>query len=148
QADRWPSGAEFAAALAATAPRRFARRAAVLVLAGVIGAGAALLVWRYVTSHARGPGPSSVAVLYFDNLSRDTADAYLADGLTEATIVRLGQLERLAVKSRDAVRRYRGSPHEDPTALGRTLGVGYLASGSVQRVGTRVGATVEFVRAA
>src|SRR5207245_7325632 len=65
-ADRWPSGAEFAAALAATAPRRFARRAAVLVLAGVIGAGAALLVWRYVTSHAMWPGPSSVAVLYLD----------------------------------------------------------------------------------
>ena len=27
--------------------------------------------------------PTSVAVLYFDNASRDTTDAYLADGLTE-----------------------------------------------------------------
>ena len=45
----------------------------------------------------RRPGvpPNSVAVLYFDNLSRDTADAYLADGLTEDIIVRLGQIERL-----------------------------------------------------
>ena len=41
------------------------------------------------------PAPNSVAVLYFDNLSRDTADAYLADGLTEDIIVRLGQIERL-----------------------------------------------------
>ncbi len=41
------------------------------------------------------PASNSVAVLYFDNLSRDTADAYLADGLTEDIIVRLGQIERL-----------------------------------------------------
>ena len=40
---------------------------------------------------------NSVAVLYFDNLSRDTADAFLADGLTEEIIIRLGQVQRLAV---------------------------------------------------
>ena len=38
----------------------------------------------------------SVAVLYFDNLSRDTADAFLADGLTEELIIRLGQVQRAA----------------------------------------------------
>jgi len=38
-----------------------------------------------------------VAVLYFDNLSRDTADAFLADGLTEEIIIRLGQVQRLQV---------------------------------------------------
>src|SRR3989442_14997309 len=54
-ADRWPSGAGFAAAPAAPAPRRVAPRAAVLGLAGGVGAGAALLVWRYVTSHSGGP---------------------------------------------------------------------------------------------
>jgi hypothetical protein len=32
---------------------------------------------------ARAPAPNSVAVLYFDNPSRDTADTFLADGLTE-----------------------------------------------------------------
>ena len=52
------------------------------------------------------PAPNSVAVLYFDNLSPDTTDAYLAGGLTDEIITRLGQLERLAVKSRTAVRRY------------------------------------------
>src|SRR6058998_4357791 len=55
----------------------------------------------------RKPGvvPNSVAVLYFDNLSRDTADAYLADGLTEELTDRLGAIERLQVKSRTWVRR-------------------------------------------
>src|SRR5262245_16966516 len=69
------------------------------------------------------PAPASVAVLYFDNLSRDTADLYLADGLTEELISRLNQVERLQVKSRTAVQRFRGRPLGDPAVLGRTLRV-------------------------
>jgi len=93
------------------------------------------------------PAPGSVAVLYFDNLSRDTADAYLADGLTEAVIGRLGQVSRLRVKSRAAVRHYRGAAAEDPAALGRALGVAYFVTGSVQHAGTRLQVDVELVRA-
>ena len=92
--------------------------------------------------------PTSVAVLYFDNLSRDTSDAYVADGLTEELITRLGQIERLQVKSRTAVQRYRGRAIDDPTALGRTLGVAHLVSGSVRRGGGRMRVTVEMTRAA
>src|SRR5437660_1045103 len=94
------------------------------------------------------PASNSVAVLYFDNLSRDTADAYLADGLTEDIIVRLGQIERLAVKSRNAVKRFRERAAEDPAVLGRSLGVAYLVSGSVRRAGARLRVTVQLVRAA
>jgi TolB-like protein len=89
-----------------------------------------------------------VAVLYFDNLSRDTSDAYVADGLTEELITRLGQIERLQVKSRTAVQRYRGRTLDDPAVLGRTLGVAHLVSGSVQRGGGRLRVTVELTRAA
>src|SRR5712691_1875863 len=60
------------------------------------------------------PPPNSVAVLYLDNLSRDTADAFLADGLTEEIIIRLGQVPRLEVKSRFEVQRYRGHALPDP----------------------------------
>ena len=66
---------------------------------------------------ARAPAPNSVAVLYFHNLSRDTADIYLADGLTEELITRLGQIERLQVKSRTTVQRYRGRSIEAAGAL-------------------------------
>ncbi len=100
-----------------------------------------------VAARAAGPAPTSVAVLYFDNLSRDTADAYVADGLTEELIARLGQIERLQVKSRTAVQRYRGRPIDDPTSLGRTLGVAHLVSGSVRRGGGRLRVTVEMTRA-
>ena len=101
-----------------------------------------------VAARTAAPASNSVAVLYFDNLSRDTADAYLADGLTEDIIVRLGQIERLTVKSRNAVKRFRERGAEDPAVLGRTLGVAYLVSGSVRRAGQRLRVTVQLVRAA
>ncbi len=93
------------------------------------------------------PPPRSVAVLYLDNLSRDSNDLYLADGITEEIISRLGQVARLAVKSRYAVRRFRGRSDQDPAALGRTLGVMHLVTGSVERAGPRTRVRVELVAA-
>jgi len=89
---------------------------------------------------------ASVAVLYFE--TPDTATAYLADGLTEAIITSLGRVERLGVKSRNAVRRFRGAA-DDPATLGRALGVAYLVSGSVGRPGRgqSPAVTVELLRA-
>ena len=94
------------------------------------------------------PPANSIAVLYFDNLSRDTADLYLADGLTEELIDRLGRIERLAVKSRTTVQRFRRRTLEDPAALGRSLAVTHLVSGSVRRSGGRLRVTAELTRAA
>ena len=97
------------------------------------------------------PSPSSVAVLYFDNQSSDTADAYLAVGLTEAIITRLGRVDRLTVKSRNAVRRFHGGVQDDPARVGRALGVAFLVSGGVRRTergGGGLHVTAELVRAA
>lgn len=100
-----------------------------------------------VAVHA--PPPNSVAVLYLDNLSRDTADAFLADGLTEEIIVRLAQVRRLEVKSRFESLRFRGHAAAlDPPTIGRALNAAYLVTGSVQRAGDRVRLRVALVRAA
>src|SRR5207249_4486933 len=95
----------------------------------------------------RFPPPYSVAVLYFDNLSADTAAAYLSDGLAEALIVRLGRVDRLVVASRTAVQRFRGRPEEDARVRGRTLNVAHLVTGSVRQAGGRIRVTAELVRA-
>ena len=87
-------------------------------------------------------------MLYFDNLSRDTADIYLADGLTEELIVRLQHVSRLEVKSRFESQRFRGRAHPAPAALGRALNAVYLVTGSVQKAGPRVRLRVELVRSA
>ncbi len=96
---------------------------------------------------ASAPAPNSVAVLYFDNLSRDTADAYLADGLTEEITDRLGAIERLQVKSRTWVRRLQVAIPGDPAALARALRVRYMVEGSVRRAGSRVRVSTRLIHA-
>ena len=93
------------------------------------------------------PPSNSVAVMYLDNESHDTSDAYLADGLTEEITTKLGQLGRLAVTSNTTMRRYRGPAALEPTALGRALRVAQLVSGSVRRAGHRIRVNVELLRA-
>lgn len=95
-----------------------------------------------------GVQPTSVAVLYFDNASRDTNDAYLADGITEEIISRLGEVGRVQVKSRQLVRRYRGDAVDNPASIGRQLAVASIVTGSVRRAGNRVRVTAEMVRTA
>jgi TolB-like protein len=85
-------------------------------------------------------------VLYFANRSADSSAAYLADGLTDEIIQRLTLIERLTVKSRTAVERYRGRSLS-PDSLGRTLRVAYLVSGAVQQSGRRLRVSVELTRA-
>ncbi len=92
------------------------------------------------------PSANTVAVLYFDDLSRDTADAYLADGLTEEITDRLGAIERLQVKSRTWVRRLQVGIPGDPAALARALRVRYVVEGSVRRAGSRVRVSARLVR--
>ncbi len=96
-------------------------------------------------ARASAPRANSVAVLYFENNSPDTADVYLADGLTDELITQLGRINRLAIAPRSAVRRYRGHA-EDPAALARGLSVSHLVSGSVRRAGSRLRVDVELVR--
>jgi TolB-like protein/tetratricopeptide (TPR) repeat protein len=76
-----------------------------------------------------------LAVLPFANLQGDAAQDYLADGLTEETIVGLGRIdpERLRVIGRTSSMTYRRTAktlHE----IGRELGADYLLEGSEGRV--------------
>ena len=138
-------------AAAATASPSPHRRSAVLGTAVGVVFVTALLYAVYgavISSSAVGlnEGGHRVAVLFFENLSGDPADDYVAHGLTEETIARIGRLERFTVTSRPAVRRFRGVD-TDPAEIGRALGVEYLVSGSVRRVDDRFRVTVELVRA-
>jgi TolB-like protein len=95
---------------------------------------------------ARPPALHSVAVLFFDNLSRDSAYSYLSDGLTSQITTNLSQLKRLEVKSPSAVRFFLASTH-DTRRLGRELRVRYLLEGDVLPGRDRIGVTVRLVGA-
>lgn len=90
---------------------------------------------------------NSVAVLYFENLSHDSTDAHLSDGLTEEVTSRLGDLTQLQVKkpNRTALRRLQDSV-PDLAAVAAMLRVRYLVEGSLRREGTRVRVSVRLIR--
>jgi len=147
-ADRWQHPSDFVAALTAAVSgprpsRRYAINRPATIALGVAAAVLGIAAVGLMRSRAR--ASNSVAVLCFHNLSRDTADAYLADGLTEEITARLGHLARLDVKSRIAASRYCEKAGYEPAAIGRALGVANLVNGSVRRDGRRLRVTVELV---
>lgn len=130
-------GYRFIAAVEGARPRRRVRMASGVAAAIVLGAIA--LLWHPWRPHT----PNSIAVLYFD--SRDTADAYLADGLTEDLTSLLGSVARVQVKSPGVVRRAQRASPGDAPAIARALGVQYLLDGHVRRVGARVRVSVRLL---
>ncbi len=88
--------------------------------------------------------PTSVAVLYFSDLTPDGGLAFLADGLTEELIDRLSQVRELDVISRNGVAPYReGQVARD--SIARALSVGSLIAGEVERTGDRVRVTTRLI---
>jgi DNA-binding winged helix-turn-helix (wHTH) protein/TolB-like protein/Flp pilus assembly protein TadD len=89
----------------------------------------------------------SVAVLPFEPLGQDIHDELLGLGMADAVIGRMSNLKQLVVLPTSAVSKYK-APTNDPLAAGRTLGADAVLSGTVQRSGDRVRATVQLVRVA
>jgi TolB-like protein/Tfp pilus assembly protein PilF len=79
------------------------------------------------------PAATSVAVLYWQ--TRDTADTYLADGLTEDIATSLGRVTRVQVKAPSSVRRAQRATPGDMRGIGRALNVRYVLDGGLRRVG-------------
>lgn len=92
-------------------------------------------------------GSMAVAVLAFDNLSDDSANGYLADGLAEELITTLSGNAQLKVSSRTSSFAYRGRA-VDARTIGRELGVQRLIEGSIRVVGCRLRASVQLIDAA
>ncbi len=91
----------------------------------------------------------SLAVLPFENVSRDAAQEYFADGMTEALISELARLKALRVISRTSAMRYKGA-HKAQKGLpeiARELNVDAILEGSALLVGKRVRVTVQLVSA-
>ncbi len=88
----------------------------------------------------------SIAVLPLENLSDDRRQEYFADGLTDALISDLGQIETMRVISRTSVMRYKRSKTPLPQ-IGHELGVDAVVEGTVQRSGSRVRISVQLLDA-
>ncbi len=110
---------------------------------------AVAMVWVFTRKRippAPAPVIHSVAVLPFQNLSADSSQEYLADGITEALITDLAQIHALRVISRTSISSYKGTTKKLPE-IARELGVDAVVEGSVVRSGDRIRVTAQLVAA-
>jgi len=88
----------------------------------------------------------SIAVLPFENLSRDPDNAYFAEGIKEELLARLSKVEDLKVISIRSTPQSKSSL-TDLSQIAQKLDVGTFLEGSVQRSADEVRVTVQLVRA-
>ena len=88
----------------------------------------------------------SIAVLPFENLSRDPDNAYFADGTQNEILTKLAGIGDLKVISQTSSAKYKNKP-EDLKTVARELGVATVLEGSVQRAGDKVRINVQLVDA-
>ena len=90
----------------------------------------------------------SIAVLPFENLTGDSAQEYISDGLTEETIAALGNLgrERLTVIARTSVMRYKRTA-KTAKEIAQEIGADYILESTLRRDEQTLRVTSRLVRA-
>jgi TolB-like protein/DNA-binding winged helix-turn-helix (wHTH) protein/Tfp pilus assembly protein PilF len=88
----------------------------------------------------------SIAVLPLENLTGDPGQQYFADGITDALITSLAQIESLRVISRTSAMHYQGSRKTLPE-IAKELDVDAVVEGSVVRSAKRIRIDVQLIQA-
>src|SRR5436305_135803 len=125
--------------------RRAEVTVALLVLAAIIAAFVLLL--RRPARSALAIAGKSIAVLPFENLSRDPDNAYFAEGVQDESLTRLSKIADLKVISRTSTQHYKSAP-DNLFEIGKPLGVAHILEGSVQKSGDAVRVNVQLIKAA
>ncbi|MGH8100186.1 MAG: hypothetical protein ACREIW_02730, partial [Chthoniobacterales bacterium] len=88
----------------------------------------------------------SIAVLPFDNLSRDPDNAYFAEGVQDEILTRLAKVADLKVISRTSTQHFNSAPDNLPQ-IATQLGVANVLEGSVQKVANQVRVNAQLINA-
>ena len=139
---------------------RLALIAAAVIVVGALSVG--VLFWSHrgasaLTGVAASPTPAmanvsavpekSIAVLPFENLSEEKANAFFADGVQDEILSDLARIADLKVISRTSVMNYKSGIARNLREIGQQLGVAHVVEGSVQRAGNRVRVNAQLVDA-
>jgi len=143
-----PEGSE--AARPAQIHRRVGRTLTIITFV-VLSAAVGVLAWQLTAARSDSaamdtPPAKSIAVLPFENLSTDKANAYFAAGMQDLILTKLADIGDLKVISRTSTMQY-GSHPQNLTQIGKELGVATLLEGSVQKSGDQVLVNVQLIDA-
>jgi TolB-like protein/class 3 adenylate cyclase/Tfp pilus assembly protein PilF len=125
---------------------RWTAMATALLAFAAIVAGVAILSRNRAQVTLAAP-EKSIAVLPFENLSEDKANAYFAEGIQDEILTRLSKIADLKVISRTSTQNYKSAPGNLPE-IAKQLGVAHILEGSVQKSGDAVRVNVQLIRAA
>ncbi len=127
---------------------RWARSPAGLVIVLTIAALAvALPFFRHRNLPTSLPLEKSIAVLPFENLSKDEANAFFAGGVQDEILTDLAKVADLKVISRTSVMKYKSGLERNLRDIAKTMGVSHVVEGSVQRAGGRIRVNVQLIDA-
>src|SRR5438094_190562 len=126
-----------------------------VVIVGAAISVALFFLGRYTAQSREGGRPpatagslpqKSIAVLPFDNLSRDPDNAYFAEGVQDEILTRLAKVADLKVISRTSTQRFKSAP-SDLRDIAKQLGVMNILEGSVQKANDQVRVNVQLINA-
>ena len=124
---------------------RWVATTAVLLALAAIVAGIAMFSRYRVRSTLAAP-EKSIAVLPFENLSRDPDNAYFAEGIQNEILTKLATVRDLKVISRTSTAKYKSKPDNLKT-VAQELGVSTILEGAVQKAGDKVRVNVQLIDA-
>jgi TolB-like protein/Flp pilus assembly protein TadD len=88
-----------------------------------------------------------IAVLPFENLSKDEENAFFVGGMQDEILTDLAKVADLKVISRTSVMKYKSDLERNLREIAKTLAVSHVVEGSVQRAGGRVRVNVQLIDA-
>src|SRR5438132_387115 len=132
-----------------TRGRKWVRRnpTSALLAASLIALAAAAgwIVWK--SEFVRQPVTTGIAVLPFENVSKNEENAIFAGGMQDEILTNLARIADLKVISRTSVMKYKNGLERNLREISKTLGVSHLVEGSVQRAGGRIRVSVQLIDA-
>jgi TolB-like protein/Tfp pilus assembly protein PilF len=124
------------------------RKPAIAALIAALVALAAALGWNVWESELFRAAPEkSIAVLPFENLSRDPENAYFADGMQDEILTDLVRIADLKVISRSSVMQYKSGVVRNLREIGHQLRVANVVEGSLERAGNRLRVRAQLIDA-
>src|SRR5229473_814767 len=132
----------------------FRAKSSLIAAAVLLAAAAGIGVWKFQqsqrnksTSTLAATPEKSIAVLPFENLSRDPDNAFFTDGVQDEILADLAKVADLKVISRTSVMQYKNTATRNLPEIAQALKVAHVLEGSVQRSGNRVRVSAQLIDA-
>jgi serine/threonine-protein kinase len=116
----------------------------ILLLAALIGGA---FLWFHRAGSGGKISEKSVAVLPFENLSEEKANAFFTDGVQDEILTHLAKIADLKVISRTSVMQYKSGAARNLRKIGEELGVAHVVEGSVQRATNKIRVNAQLIDA-